>query len=115
MKHLKHWRDVVKVFGIWLCLSPWALGFSGTAVATDNAVIVGLTFIAASQDRFLRAIETATGRELWRARLPAGGQATPMTFASAVSGRQIVVVSAGGHGGLNTQPGDYILAYALKR
>jgi len=90
---------------------PLGVPSSGGPVTTSS----GLTFIAASQDRFLRAIETATGRELWRARLPAGGQATPMTFASAVSGRQIVVVSAGGHGGLNTQPGDYILAYALKR
>lgn len=75
----------------------------------------GLTFIAAAQDRFLRAIETTTGRELWRGRLPAGGQATPMTYVSAPSGRQIVVVSAGGHGGLNTEPGDYIVAYTLKQ
>ena len=75
----------------------------------------GLTFIAASQDNFLRAYETATGRELWKGRLPAGGQATPMTYRSAQSGRQFVVIAAGGHGGLLTTPGDYLVAYALPR
>lgn len=49
MKQLKHWQDVVNaVLGIWLCLSPWALGFTGTAVATSNALIVGLALIAAA-------------------------------------------------------------------
>jgi len=75
----------------------------------------GVTFIAASQDRYLRAIDTRTGAELWRGRLPAGGQATPMTFLSGRTGRQVVVVAAGGHAGLNTQPGDYLMAFALKQ
>jgi quinoprotein glucose dehydrogenase len=57
----------------------------------------GLTFIAASQDNFLRAYETGTGRELWRGRLPAGGQATPAMYRSPASGRQFVVIAAGGH------------------
>ena len=40
----------------------------------------GLTFIAASQENALRAFDTRTGRELWKGRLPSGGQATPMTY-----------------------------------
>jgi quinoprotein glucose dehydrogenase len=72
----------------------------------------GLTFIAAAQDDYLRAIETVSGRELWRVRLPAGGQATPMTYTSPASGRQFVVIAASGHAALFTTDGDYIVAYA---
>lgn len=72
----------------------------------------GLTFIAASQDGYLRAIETRTGKVLWRALLPAGGQANPMTYLSP-SGRQVVVIAAGGHPGLKSRLGDSVVAYAL--
>jgi quinoprotein glucose dehydrogenase len=83
----------------------------GGSLVTD----AGLTFIGATQDAYLRAIDTTTGRELWRARLPAGGQATPMTYWSAASGRQFVVIAAGGHGGIMSKTGDYVVAYALPR
>jgi quinoprotein glucose dehydrogenase len=73
----------------------------------------GLVFIGATQDRYLRAFDTAAGRIAWEARLPAGGQATPMTYLSPKSGRQFVVIAAGGHLMLNTKVGDYIIAYAL--
>jgi quinoprotein glucose dehydrogenase len=73
----------------------------------------GLIFIAASQERSLRAVDILTGRDLWRAGLPAGGQATPMSYLSQKSGRQFVVIAAGGSPGLRTRAGDYILAYAL--
>jgi quinoprotein glucose dehydrogenase len=75
----------------------------------------GLTFIAATADNYLRAFDTQTGHELWRGRLPAGGQATPMTFMSPKSGRQFVVVSAGGHPALRTTRGDYVVAFALPK
>jgi len=42
----------------------------------------GLTFIAAAQDRYLRAYDSSTGKRLWQVRLPAGGNATPMTCTS---------------------------------
>ena len=71
----------------------------------------GLTFIAATMDSHLRAIDTETGRELWKAALPAGGQATPMTYVW--KGRQYVVIAAGGHSSLGTPLGDYLIAYAL--
>ncbi|ASG24325.1 membrane-bound PQQ-dependent dehydrogenase, glucose/quinate/shikimate family [Nitrospirillum viridazoti CBAmc] len=72
----------------------------------------GVIFIGATADQYLRAFDEHTGRELWKARLPAGGQANPMTY-QGKDGRQYVVVAAGGHGGLRTRNGDYIMAYAL--
>lgn len=83
----------------------------GGAISTAS----GLTFIAATADNYLRAFETQTGKELWRARLPAGGQATPMTYRSPKSGRQYVVISAGGHSGMKTRRGDFLVAFALPR
>jgi quinoprotein glucose dehydrogenase len=71
----------------------------------------GLVFIGATTDDFLRAFDVATGTELWKARLPAGAQATPMSYER--GGRQFIVVAAGGHAKLGTTRGDYLLAYAL--
>ncbi|WP_199259876.1 glucose/quinate/shikimate family membrane-bound PQQ-dependent dehydrogenase [Paracoccus binzhouensis] len=71
----------------------------------------GLAFLAAAVDDYFRAYDLTTGAQLWEARLPAGGQSTPMTYA--VDGKQYVVIVAGGHGSVGTRPGDYILAYAL--
>ncbi|WP_049622368.1 membrane-bound PQQ-dependent dehydrogenase, glucose/quinate/shikimate family [Frateuria defendens] len=71
----------------------------------------GLVFIGATADDYLRAIDLANGKTLWQARLPAGGQATPMSYE--VNGKQYVLIAAGGHGGLGTRSGDYIMAYAL--
>ena len=73
----------------------------------------GLTFIAASIDQYLRAFDTRSGRELWRGRLMAGGQAGAMTYVSPKTGRQYVVVAAGGHQLLKTRLGDYLQAFAL--
>jgi len=73
----------------------------------------GLMFIGASQDEMLRAIDTRTGREVWRTALPAGGQATPMTY-KLPGGRQYVVIAAGGYAGLRTRQGDSLIAYAVK-
>ena len=81
----------------------------GGAVVTRG----GLTFIGAAMDNYLRAYHIETGEELWKARLPAGGQATPMSYVSERTGRQYVVIAAGGHAGLQTQEGDYLMAYAL--
>lgn len=70
----------------------------------------GLTFVGAGQDDHLRAYDTDTGQLLWEHPLPAGGQASPMTYE--VDGRQYVVIAAGGRGGIGG-PGDYIVAFAL--
>jgi quinoprotein glucose dehydrogenase len=70
----------------------------------------GLIFIAASLDDHLRAFDTDTGKRLWEVNLPAGGQATPMTYS--INGRQFLVIAAGGYKGDSTR-GDYVIAYAL--
>ncbi|GJD46681.1 Quinoprotein glucose dehydrogenase [Methylobacterium cerastii] len=84
---------------------------SGGAVTTRG----GLVFVGASMDRTFRALDAATGRELWQARLPGGGNATPMTYRSPVSGRQFVVVAAGGKPPLTISLGTKLVAYALPR
>jgi quinoprotein glucose dehydrogenase len=73
----------------------------------------GLTFIASAMDNFLRAFDTDTGKELWNARLPAGGQALPMTYLAGDNRKQFVVIAAGGHGKLGTSLGDSLIAYSL--
>lgn len=73
----------------------------------------GLTFIAATADNFLRAFSTETGEELWKSRLPAGGQSNPISFVSGDDGRQYIVLAAGGHVPMKTIPGDYLLAFSL--
>ena len=73
----------------------------------------GLVFIGATMDDYLRAFDVETGEELWKARLPAGGQATPMTYRLRQDGRQFVVIAAGGHGRAGTKLGDYVVAFAL--
>ncbi|MEP0507415.1 MAG: hypothetical protein ABJD38_01700, partial [Aurantimonas coralicida] len=61
---------------------------------------------------YVRGFDLTTGKQLWRARLPAGGQSTPMSYEGA-DGRQYVLVAAGGHGSLGTKRGDSVIAYAL--
>jgi quinoprotein glucose dehydrogenase len=73
----------------------------------------GLIFIGATLDRYFRAFDTRTGRELWRFALPAGGKATPMTYLGA-DGRQYVVIAAGGDGKAWGWS-DEIIAFALPR
>ncbi|WP_245473985.1 PQQ-binding-like beta-propeller repeat protein [Mesorhizobium sp. M2A.F.Ca.ET.042.01.1.1] len=71
----------------------------------------GLIFIAATTDNKLRAIDIRSGKEVWQADLPAGGQTTPMTYE--VGGRQYVVIAPGGHHFMETKVGDEVIAYAL--
>ena len=94
--------------------SPWpfwlrlGLPSMGGPIATAS----GLVFVGAAMDGYLRAFDVETGAELWRSHLPAGGQATPMTYRRR-NGRQYVVIAAGGHGTLGTPLGDAVVAYAL--
>ncbi len=88
---------------------PFKMGMPmlGGPISTAGNVL----FIGATADNYLRAYNMSNGEKLWQARLPAGGQATPMTYE--VNGKQYVVISAGGHGSFGTKMGDYIVAYAL--
>jgi quinoprotein glucose dehydrogenase len=72
-----------------------------------------LVFVGAAMDSYFRAFDIETGRQLWKHRLPAGGQATPMTYRAGRDQRQFIVIAAGGHGGLNTPRGDSVIAFAL--
>jgi quinoprotein glucose dehydrogenase len=87
----------------------WGTPNLGGPIVTQN----GLVFIGAAMDNYLRAFDLETGKELWKGRLPAGGQATPMTYRLGENGRQFVVISAGGHGRLGTDIGDSLVAFAL--
>ncbi len=92
--------------------SEYILGKTGTPNLGGPIVTAGgLVFIGAAMDDFLRAFDAKTGAELWRGRLPAGGQATPMTYVW--KGRQYVVIAAGGHAKLGTRRGDKVVAFAL--
>jgi len=71
----------------------------------------GIVFTAAAMDNYLRGFDAETGKEIWKYELPAGGQATPMTYS--VGGKQYLVICAGGHGKLGTKQGDYVIAFAL--
>lgn len=70
-----------------------------------------LVFTSAATDSYLRAFDIENGKELWKYQLPAGGQATPMTYS--LNGKQYLVIAAGGHGKLGTKQGDYVLAFTL--
>ena len=74
----------------------------------------GVAFLSGTLDQYLRAYDVKDGKQLWQARLPAGGQATPMSY-TGKDGRQYVLIVAGGHGSFGTRMGDYIIAYALPR
>ncbi|MEE2690303.1 MAG: pyrroloquinoline quinone-dependent dehydrogenase [Pseudomonadota bacterium] len=106
------WEEVL---GTTEDLAPLGLSLkTGTPVLGGPIVTAGgLVFIGAAMDRYLRAFDAATGEELWLGRLPAGGQATPMTYEW--RGRQYVVIAAGGHSEAGTKKGDYVVAFALPR
>ncbi|MGI4778385.1 MAG: membrane-bound PQQ-dependent dehydrogenase, glucose/quinate/shikimate family [Janthinobacterium lividum] len=74
----------------------------------------GLVFFAATQDFYLRAFDSGNGKQLWKARLPVGSQGTPITYRSPGTGRQYVLISAGG-ARQSAVRGDYVIAYALPK
>jgi quinoprotein glucose dehydrogenase len=87
---------------------PGAINLGGPIITAG-----GLIFIGAAVDRYFRAYDLKTGRELWKVALPAGGKATPMTYLGA-DGRQYVVIAAGGDGKAWGWS-DEVIAFALPR
>jgi quinoprotein glucose dehydrogenase len=73
----------------------------------------GLAFVGASTDKTFRAFDTVSGRLLWQSPIPESGNAAPMTYRSAASGRQFVTIAAGGHKALGSHGGDSFVAFAL--
>lgn len=89
--------------------SKWGSINLGGGIVTAG----GLVFIAAAMDTYLRAFDVETGKELWKAELPASAQATPMTYQVGENGKQYIVIAAGGHGKLGTKMGEDVVAFAL--
>lgn len=76
----------------------------------------GLVFIAGTTDHRFRAFEARTGKQLWETPLEANGHATPMTFWGPKTGKQFVVVAAGGGGflrSLSSVLSDTVAAFTL--
>lgn len=80
--------------------------FGGT-IATAG----GLVFVGGSKDEMFHAFDADTGKLLWQHKLPAGGYATPCTYA--VNGKQYVTIAAAGGGKLRTASGDAFVTFAL--
>jgi len=70
----------------------------------------GLVFVAATKDEKIRAFDKKTGKQVWEAKLPAAGYATPATYA--IDGKQYVVIACGG-GKIGSKSGDTYVCFAL--
>ncbi len=92
---------------------PIPMGWGTPNMGGPIITATGLVFIGAAMDDYLRAFDLESGAELWKGRLPAGGQATPMTYRLGEDRRQYVVIAAGGHGKMGTRLGDALVAFAL--
>ncbi|MDU7870884.1 MAG: PQQ-binding-like beta-propeller repeat protein, partial [Pantoea sp.] len=96
-------------FGIKMRMKmPVGMPTLGGTLATQG----GLVFIAGTQDYYLRAFDASTGKEVWKARLPVGSQGGPMSYVSPKTGKQYILISAGG-ARQSPDRGDYVIAYAL--
>ena len=73
----------------------------------------GLVFIGATLDPYFRAFDTRDGREVWKARLPTSARATPLIYTTE-SGRQMVVIAAGGHDSPLSRLDTKIVAFGLR-
>lgn len=80
----------------------------GGPVTTDT----GIVFIGATLDGYLRAFDTATGQEIWKARLPTSARATPLIFTTK-RGRQMVAIAAGGHDSELSRIDTKLVVFAL--
>lgn len=95
-------------------MAPVPLPFETGVPGIGGPIVTGggMAFLSGTVDYYVRGYDLANGDEIWRARLPAGGQSTPATYRGR-DGRQYIVVVAGGHGYVGTKLGDAVIAYAL--
>jgi quinoprotein glucose dehydrogenase len=105
------WRSVLGVVDKLLerGLPPTGAPNIGGSLVTAG----GLVFIGATNDSRFRAFDKDTGKEIWVTKLPASAHATPMTFRGPKSGRQFVVIAAGGGNKYNKVYSDSLVAFAL--
>ncbi len=93
-----------------------AQGLKGTGTLSLGGTIAtagGLVFIGGTNDSRFRAFDARTGAELWTATLDASAHATPITYRGARTGKQFVVVAAGGGGYLSSKTADTLVAFSL--
>ena len=96
----------------WLGKTPGADRWGSPSLGGPIVTAGGLAFIGATFDGNLRAFDVDNGAELWKAKLPAGARATPMTYRTA-KGKQYVVIAAGGFDLPLGVQADALVAYAL--
>jgi quinoprotein glucose dehydrogenase len=75
----------------------------------------GLVFHAATRELALRAHDIDTGEVLARFPIPAGLHAGPITYRLSDEEPQLLVIAPGGHIGVGSKMGDYVIAYALPK
>ena len=81
--------------------------YGGPVVTAGGLLFIGAT----SYDRKFHAYDKNTGELLWETTLPFSGNATPITYE--VSGKQFVVIAAGGGKDLRRKSGGLYVAIAL--
>src|ERR1035437_4630741 len=104
------WRSVLGVID-----TLTAKGSAPTGTANIGGSVVtagGLIFIGATNDGRFRAFDKASGAILWETRLPASAFANPMTFMGK-SGKQFVVIAAGGGNKYDLNYSDSLVAFSL--
>jgi quinoprotein glucose dehydrogenase len=89
-------------------LPEWGSVTLGGPLATGG----GLVFIGATFDPVMRAFDASSGAELWQGALPASARSVPMTF-QGPSGKQYVVIAAGGHESKFGPLDNAVVAFAL--
>jgi quinoprotein glucose dehydrogenase len=57
--------------------------------------------------------DAATGQRITSFALPAGLHAGPITYKLRPEGKQFLVIAPGGHVGIGSPLGDYVIAYTL--
>jgi quinoprotein glucose dehydrogenase len=81
----------------------------GPALATAS----GLVFHGGTTESLLRVHDSVTGELVASFALPAGLHAGPISYRPRAGAKQFIVVAPGGHIGLESTLGDYVIAYTL--
>jgi len=90
-------------------IPPGSISLGGPIVTAG-----GVVFIAGTTDSYIRGFDVETGKELWKAQLPASANATPMTYRLGASGKQYLVIAAGGHPKITEEKlSDALVAFTL--
>jgi glucose dehydrogenase len=105
------WRSVLGVVDELIAkgIPPTGAPNLGGSIVTAG----GLVFIGATNDSRFRAFDKDTGKEVWVTKLPASAHATPMTFVGRKSGKQYIVIAAGGGNKYNKVYSDSLVAFSL--